>query len=100
MYHPETEWFAKFSINVRLTNCVRKNAWYELDSAVQLSSILHPIKESEQLQNPVFKVMTEPFATTINLESIDSEQKEDLTKPESRLVSYIEKTYPCVKLMY
>ncbi|ENP8339394.1 siderophore biosynthesis protein PvsD [Vibrio harveyi] len=80
MYHPETEWFAKFSINVRLTNCVRKNAWYELDSAVQLSSILHPIKESEQLQNPVFKVMTEPFATTINLESIDSEQKEDLTK--------------------
>ncbi|WCP67489.1 IucA/IucC family protein [Vibrio tubiashii] len=80
LYHPETKWFAKFSINVRLTNCVRKNAWYELDSAVQLSSILQPIKESEQLHNPVFKVMTEPFATTINLESIDDQQKEHITK--------------------
>ncbi|MCZ8499721.1 hypothetical protein O9929_24780 [Vibrio lentus] len=29
----DMDWFAKFSINVRLTNCVRKNAWYELDSA-------------------------------------------------------------------
>lgn len=80
LYHPDTKWFAKFSINVRLTNCVRKNAWYELDSAVQLSSILRPIKESEQMRNPVFKVMTEPFATTINLESVNCEQKEHLTQ--------------------
>ncbi|MCC4820651.1 IucA/IucC family protein, partial [Vibrio lentus] len=28
LYHPDMDWFAKFSINVRLTNCVRKNAWY------------------------------------------------------------------------
>ncbi|PMK03245.1 IucA/IucC family protein [Vibrio sp. 10N.261.55.A7] len=80
LYHPDMEWFAKFSINVRLTNCVRKNAWYELDSAVQLTSILHPIKESEQLRNPVFKVMTEPYATTLNLESVANNQHVDVIK--------------------
>ena len=80
LYHPDMNWFAKFSINVRLTNCVRKNAWYELDSAVQLTSILHPIKESEQLYNPVFKVMTEPYATTLNLESVAEQQHTDIIK--------------------
>ena len=32
------------------------------------------------MRNPVFKVMTEPFATTINLESVNCEQKEHLTQ--------------------
>ncbi|MDD1827709.1 siderophore biosynthesis protein PvsD [Photobacterium sp. ZSDE20] len=80
LYHPDMDWFAKFSINVRLTNCVRKNAWYELDSAVQLTSILRPIKESEQLHNPVFKVMTEPYATTLNLESVAEQEQADVIK--------------------
>ncbi|EVU12848.1 iucA / IucC family protein, partial [Vibrio parahaemolyticus V-223/04] len=80
LYHPDMDWFAKFSINVRLTNCVRKNAWYELDSAVQLTSILKPIRENEQLHNPVFKVMTEPYATTLNLESVAERNWDDNTK--------------------
>lgn len=80
LYHPEMDWFAKFSINVRLTNCVRKNAWYELDSAVQLTSILKPIRENEQLHNPVFKVMTEPYATTLNLERVAERHGNDNTK--------------------
>ena len=50
---PDMDWFAKFSINVRLTNCVRKNAWYELDSAVQVGIDFALDKESEQLRNPV-----------------------------------------------
>jgi siderophore synthetase component len=80
LYHPNMDWFAKFSINVRLTNCVRKNAWYELDSAVQLTSILRSIKESEQLRNPIFKVMSEPYATTLNLESIAGQEPDDIIK--------------------
>ena len=54
--------------------------WYELDSAVQLTSILRSIKESEQLRNPVFKVMTEPYATTLNLESIAGLEHDDVIK--------------------
>ncbi|WP_060586587.1 IucA/IucC family protein [Aeromonas schubertii] len=80
LYHPDMEWFAKFSINVRLTNCVRKNAWYELESAVQLTSILKPIRDNEQLHNPVFKVMTEPYATTLNLESVAEHNDDDNIK--------------------
>ncbi|MCQ6493199.1 IucA/IucC family protein, partial [Vibrio parahaemolyticus] len=40
LYHPDMDWFAKFYIYVRLTTFVRKHAWYELDSDVQLTSIL------------------------------------------------------------
>jgi siderophore synthetase component len=77
LYHPNLDWFLKFSINVRLTNCVRKNAWYELDSAVKLTEILQPIREKEQLHHPVFKVMTEPFATTVNLSSVSGTKDDD-----------------------
>ncbi|MCV6069623.1 IucA/IucC family protein, partial [Escherichia coli] len=52
----------------------------ELDSAVQLTSILKPIRENEQLHNPVFKVMTEPYATTLNLESVAERNWDDNTK--------------------
>lgn len=75
LYHPEIEWFPKFSINVRLTNCIRKNAWYELESAVQLTQLLKAIREKERLANPLFQIMIEPYATTIDLSSIaDTEQ--------------------------
>ncbi|SBS30784.1 N(2)-citryl-N(6)-acetyl-N(6)-hydroxylysine synthase [Marinomonas aquimarina] len=70
LYHPELEWFPKFSINVRLTNCIRKNAWYELESAVQLTQLLKPIREKEQLANPLFQIMIEPYATTVDLSAI------------------------------
>jgi siderophore synthetase component len=35
--------FLKFSLDVRITNCVRKNAWYELRGAVALTHALRPI---------------------------------------------------------
>ncbi|MBJ7553987.1 IucA/IucC family protein [Marinomonas spartinae] len=77
LYHPKLPWFTKFSINVRLTNCIRKNAWYELDSAVQLTQILKPIRDKEQLCNPLFKVMVEPFATTLDLSSLASPEQDN-----------------------
>ena len=33
----------KFSLDVRITNCVRKNAWYELAGAVELTRRLRPV---------------------------------------------------------
>jgi siderophore synthetase component len=33
----------KFSLDVRITNCVRKNAWYELPGAVALTRALRPV---------------------------------------------------------
>jgi siderophore synthetase component len=41
VYVPDT--FLKFSLDVRITNCVRKNAWYELPGAVALTGALRPV---------------------------------------------------------
>ena len=43
VYDPVTDVFCKFSLNVRLTNCVRKSAWYELAGSVLLTSLLAPV---------------------------------------------------------
>ncbi|WP_308211858.1 IucA/IucC family protein [Actinoallomurus soli] len=41
VYVPDA--FLKFSLDVRITNCVRKNAWYELSGAVALTRALRPV---------------------------------------------------------
>lgn len=43
VYLPAADLFCKFSLDVRITNCVRKNAWYELTGAVALSRLLAPV---------------------------------------------------------
>jgi siderophore synthetase component len=40
VYDPVADVFCKFSLNVRLTNCVRKSAWYELAGSVLLTGML------------------------------------------------------------
>ncbi|RCG29566.1 iron transporter [Sphaerisporangium album] len=42
VYEPRIGKCLKFSLNVRITNCVRKNAWYELAAASELSGRLEP----------------------------------------------------------
>jgi siderophore synthetase component len=46
VYVPAAGLFCKFSLDVRITNCVRKNAWYELTGAVALNRLLQPIFDS------------------------------------------------------
>jgi siderophore synthetase component len=41
VYVPDA--FLKFSLDIRITNCVRKNAWYELSGAVALTRALRPV---------------------------------------------------------
>lgn len=43
VYVPAADVFCKFSLDVRITNCVRKNAWYELSGAVVLNRLLGPV---------------------------------------------------------
>ncbi|MCT9932545.1 iron transporter [Planotetraspora sp. A-T 1434] len=45
VYEPGTGSCLKFSLDVRITNCVRKNAWYELIGAVELTERLRPAFE-------------------------------------------------------
>ncbi|WP_028671666.1 IucA/IucC family protein [Saccharospirillum impatiens] len=57
-YSPELDYIVKGSLNVRLTNCVRKNAIYELDTAVTLSTVVRPLAQS--LQSLGFTMLYEP----------------------------------------
>ncbi|TDC55848.1 IucA/IucC family protein [Actinomadura sp. KC345] len=43
VYVPAADVFCKFSLDVRITNCVRKNAWYELAGAITLNELVPPI---------------------------------------------------------
>ncbi|WP_331766426.1 IucA/IucC family protein [Embleya sp. NBC_00896] len=52
--------FLKFSLNVRITNCVRKNAAYELSGAVALTGALAPILARLGRRFPGHAVLGEP----------------------------------------
>lgn len=45
VYVPDGDVFVKFSLNVRITNCLRKNSWHELSGAVLLDRLLAPVFE-------------------------------------------------------
>lgn len=81
LYHPELAHFLKFSVHVRLTNCVRKNAWYELDSAVALTQLLTPLMAELAWLQPGFELMPEPAASTLDLGALGSlEQAREVTE--------------------
>ncbi|KAB8183313.1 iron transporter [Nonomuraea phyllanthi] len=60
VYVPEAEACLKFSLDVRITNCVRKNAWYELAGAVELTSRLGPIFDEVAERHPATRWLPEP----------------------------------------
>ncbi|MEU1281349.1 IucA/IucC family protein [Streptomyces sp. NPDC005805] len=52
--------FLKFSLDVRITNCLRKNAHYELSGAVALSRLLRPALADLAVRFPGAAVLREP----------------------------------------
>lgn len=73
MYHAQSDYFLKLSIHVRLTNCVRKNAWYELESAVALTGLLARAWDDVRHRATGFDVLAEPAATTLDFAGLDSD---------------------------
>ncbi|AZK92578.1 MULTISPECIES: IucA/IucC family protein [Streptomyces] len=58
LYDGET--FLKFSLNVRITNCLRKNSAYELSGAVALTRLLGPALDDLAARFPGSGVLREP----------------------------------------
>ncbi|MGW0842402.1 IucA/IucC family protein [Streptomyces sp. NPDC002787] len=52
--------FLKFSLNVRITNCLRKNASYELSGAVGLTRLLAPALADLETRFPGSAMLREP----------------------------------------
>jgi siderophore synthetase component len=59
--------FLKFSLNVRITNCVRKNAAHELTSAVALTGLLDTVLADLPVRFPGCRVLREPGYRTVDL---------------------------------
>ncbi|GAA2993221.1 IucA/IucC family protein [Streptomyces lactacystinicus] len=63
--------FLKFSLNVRITNCLRKNAAYELTGAVALTRLLAPALADLARRFPASGVLREPAFRTLALPGAD-----------------------------
>ncbi|WKU07131.1 IucA/IucC family siderophore biosynthesis protein [Micromonospora sp. HUAS LYJ1] len=67
LYVPSVDLFVKPSLHVRITNCVRKNAWYELRGAVLLTRKLAPIAARYAAElGGGFALMPEPAYRTVD----------------------------------
>ena len=69
LYDGET--FLKFSLNVRITNCLRKNSSYELSGAVALTRVLAPALADLSCRFPGGAVLREPAYRTLALPGPD-----------------------------
>ncbi|WP_329490523.1 iron transporter [Kitasatospora sp. NBC_01246] len=63
--------FLKFSLNVRITNCLRKNAAYELTGAVALTRLLAPALGDLAERYPNAAMLREPAFRTLALPGAD-----------------------------
>jgi siderophore synthetase component len=75
LFQPGRDHFLKCSLHVRLTNCVRKNAWYELESAVGVSRLLS--EETRVLSDvfPGLTLMAEPGFVTVDFRDQPQEER-------------------------
>ncbi|MES4906943.1 MULTISPECIES: IucA/IucC family protein [unclassified Streptomyces] len=60
--------FLKFSLNIRITNCLRKNAEYELSGAVALTRLLEPAAADVAARFPGAALLREPAYRTLDLD--------------------------------
>jgi siderophore synthetase component len=71
-YDPVADVFCKFSLNVRITNCVRKNSWYELAGAVALTEMLGPVAADLTARFPGAALLGEPGYRTVALPDLEA----------------------------
>ncbi len=67
LYQPGNPYFYKFSLHVRLTNCVRKNAVYELEGALQVNRIMRRVLPELRKLFPGAAIMEEPAFLSVDL---------------------------------
>ncbi|WP_328498265.1 iron transporter [Streptomyces sp. NBC_00414] len=72
------ESFLKFSLNIRITNCLRKNASYELSGAVALTRVLGPVLADLADRFPGSAVLREPAYRSLALPGPDGTPDREL----------------------
>lgn len=66
LFHPAAPYFLKLSLHVRLTNCLRKNAHYELEGAVEVTRLMREVMP-RMAMFPHLRVLEEPAYLTVDL---------------------------------
>ena len=80
LFHPQNPYFYKCSLNVRITNCVRKNAVYELEGALQVTRIMRSLMPQLQQQFPSLRVMEEPGFISVGLKTGEMQADKEVTE--------------------
>lgn len=62
LYAQGHDYFLKGSLNIRITNCVRKNAWYELESALIIDRLLQHLTSAHADSTGGLHTVAEPAA--------------------------------------
>lgn len=74
MYIEGHDYFIKGSLNIRITNCVRKNAWYELQSTIQINRLLRELTENSPDSTGDLNLIEEPATISWNPENADPDE--------------------------
>lgn len=80
LFHRDNPYFYKCSLNIRITNCVRKNAIYELEGALQVTSLMRELMPALQQRFPGLRVMEEPAFLSVDLKLDDVERDKEVTE--------------------
>lgn len=80
LFHPENPYFYKLSLNVRITNCVRKNAHYELEGALAVTRIMRQYLPAIRGLFPEFRVLEEPAFLSLDLHGSDRQENRAVTE--------------------
>ena len=80
LFQPDNPYFYKGSLNIRITNCVRKNAPYELEGALQVTRIMRDITPRLQQCFPGACVLEEPAFITVDLKQNDAQLDKEVSE--------------------
>ena len=80
LYQPGNPYFYKFSLHVRLTNCVRKNAVYELEGALEINRIMSRVIPELCTLFPGTAIMEEPAFLSVDLKDGDAARNREITE--------------------
>jgi siderophore synthetase component len=80
LFHPDNPFFYKGSLNMRITNCVRKNATYELEGALQVTRLMSGWMAELQRKFGGLHVLDEPAYMSVGLGLGDAQQDKEVTE--------------------
>ncbi|KAA0016963.1 IucA/IucC family siderophore biosynthesis protein [Salinicola corii] len=79
-YVKDHPYFIKGSLNVRITNCVRKNAWYEIESALVIDRLFQRLKAQRDHTLASMQLAREPASVHWAPLSGDDEERRWFTE--------------------